>query len=456
MKSRNPDRPKNVVSEVVANHLCCGCGACVAICPTDALEMRQTAAGFIVAAENGKGKCIECDKCLHICPGIHMNASTSDEVDDPFIGPVDTAYWGWAANAPTRRNGASGGVITAILQQLMISGSIEAALLTRWNPDNSLEHETFIARHPDELNQTQKSRYCPVALNTRFNDLLEFRNVAVVGLPCHLQGIRNLIRDGVEGTSILSIGLFCERTLSTQVIDRLTTTAVGEETIECFEYKHKGQRGWPGDVYVQSNQGKAVFLDRAERTKLKDAYTPLRCRLCFDKFNVTADISCGDGYGAPHAPDGVSALLVRTPRGRAAIDEAAGALELEEVTIDELLEAHGLEQRQQQSVAFNAAYKKLFPDAPSPLPPKCRTAAGRPSQRLLQQCLRTLETALRLENASDSAEADRIGRQIEARQRIASLPRRLRNILVRITKWGLHIVPGGSRVLKVLRDKSHR
>ena len=51
-------------------------------------------------------------------------------------------------------------------------------------------------------------------------------------------------------------------------------------------------------------------------------------------------------------------------------------------------------------------------------------------------------------------EGDRIGRQIETRQRIASLPRRLRNILVRIAKWILHIVPGGSRVLKILKGSN--
>ena len=78
MESGDSTVARNVVSEVVANHLCCGCGTCVAVCPTDALCMMETPAGFTVAHESGKGECIECGLCLQVCPGTHLSADTLD------------------------------------------------------------------------------------------------------------------------------------------------------------------------------------------------------------------------------------------------------------------------------------------------------------------------------------------------------------------------------------------
>lgn len=440
--------PRNVVDGVVANHLCCGCGTCVAVCPADALFIAETPAGLAVVQERPEGACTECGLCLQVCPGVHLRADALDQIDDPFIGSVRAAYWGWASNAGTRRNGASGGVVTAMVRQLMLAGVVQAVLATRWSRDNPLEHEAFVAREPDELDQTQKSRYCPVALNARLGDLLQFESVAVVGLPCHLHGIANVVGQGVDVPDIISVGLFCERTLSTIVIDRLASAAVPEGGVEQFEYRHKGCTGWPGDVYVRSEQGETVFLDRTERMRLKEVHTPLRCRLCFDKFNVLADISCGDGYGAPHADEGVSALIVRTRRGEAVIAQAGRALALDEVAPDRLLRAHHVQQRQRDCVAFSAAYRKLFPDAPVPLPAEYRRIASAPHQRVVRGCLRTLEAGVRLESASDPARARRIARRMELRLRIEAILIKPRGLLARIVKWGLHALLGGSGLLR--------
>lgn len=40
---------------------CCYCSGCVAVCPVDALTLRET---IIEVNEN----CIECFKCVNLCP----------------------------------------------------------------------------------------------------------------------------------------------------------------------------------------------------------------------------------------------------------------------------------------------------------------------------------------------------------------------------------------------------
>mgnify|MGYP006312630603 CR=1 FL=1 len=46
----------------VDNEACDLCGACVSVCPTDAIEMTHTELHVIEPA------CVECDKCINICP----------------------------------------------------------------------------------------------------------------------------------------------------------------------------------------------------------------------------------------------------------------------------------------------------------------------------------------------------------------------------------------------------
>lgn len=45
---------------------CCGCTACYAICPKEAISMVEDEEGFLYPAVDA-GKCIRCYKCLSVC-----------------------------------------------------------------------------------------------------------------------------------------------------------------------------------------------------------------------------------------------------------------------------------------------------------------------------------------------------------------------------------------------------
>lgn len=46
---------------------CCGCSACEAICPQDAIKMSENSEGFLYPKID-ENKCIECKLCLKVCP----------------------------------------------------------------------------------------------------------------------------------------------------------------------------------------------------------------------------------------------------------------------------------------------------------------------------------------------------------------------------------------------------
>lgn len=47
--------------------LCCGCTACYAVCPQNAIEMLEDEEGFEYPAVD-YGKCIGCLLCENVCP----------------------------------------------------------------------------------------------------------------------------------------------------------------------------------------------------------------------------------------------------------------------------------------------------------------------------------------------------------------------------------------------------
>ncbi len=47
--------------------LCCGCTACFAICPQDAISMVEDEEGFEYPVIN-ETKCVRCYMCLKVCP----------------------------------------------------------------------------------------------------------------------------------------------------------------------------------------------------------------------------------------------------------------------------------------------------------------------------------------------------------------------------------------------------
>ena len=54
---------------------CCGCTACYAICPKEAISMVEDEEGFEYPKID-ENKCVHCNKCLKVCP---MNVEVNNE-----------------------------------------------------------------------------------------------------------------------------------------------------------------------------------------------------------------------------------------------------------------------------------------------------------------------------------------------------------------------------------------
>ena len=348
------------VARVVLEGLCTACGACLVVCPRHALVMRETPVGLLHPFVT-EALCTNCGRCWRVCAGRRLDTSLPVGLD-PFKGTVLDAYVGHATDDDLRRHGQSGGVVGALVAFMIESGAADGALSTILADDQDVRPSAIVARTRKAVVAGQRSKYCPSASIGAVRACGRDERLVTVAVPCQVHGLQNLAcgHSGVVPEEVLRIGLFCEGVLSFNAIDLMASLCGLEmKDVIGLEYKSKSRAGWPGEICFHMNDGRSEYASSSIRMLLKDFMTPLRCRVCFDKLNMLADLSVGDPWGVPGAsPEGESVILVRTERGRLALELAIaeGCLIVGPASPDAVFFGQAVEQRRRDF----ATYRKMW------------------------------------------------------------------------------------------------
>lgn len=356
----------NNISTVSDNHLCSNCGACIAVCPVNAISMGKTRIGRMFAEVNSS--CIECGRCLKVCPSRSVEQITGEVSEESLLGEIQSILIGRSTRTDIFERAQSGGVVTSVLTYLFESGKIDGALLVRMTPSFSPSGEAVIVTSSSELNDTQKSCYTPVALLGALKSASSFFSLAVVGLPCHIRGAVSLAHNLKCLNNIhYKIGLICDRTMCEGIQDILTPSRMrGLKRRIIFRTSgHVGGKFIPykeSVVSITPEGGEPVLVPRESRFALKDMFTSPRCRICPDKLNVLADITLGDPWGMDGADEkfGNNVIIVRTSVGQQCLEGAVneGLVLIEkESNREELIRGQHIRERIQQVERYADAYR---------------------------------------------------------------------------------------------------
>jgi len=357
------------VASVAADYLCCSCGACVAACPENAIYLKETPGGFLFP-KISQELCTQCGKCLRVCPGITLRAELPD---DPFAGRALGCWIGKAAECAVYEGSQSGGAVTAILLSLLSEGKIKGAIVVTMEPGAPPGPRVLIARTREEVLSAQGSKYCPVPVLASLRDLSgQSGPFAMVGLGCHVHGLYNLLDEVPELRQKVTpvIGLICERIMTYGAIDYLLSfSGIKEGCPVSLQYRSKEWQGYPGDVRIGIEGKRPFFLPGRERKKIKDFFTPPRCRLCFDKMNVLADIVAGDPVDIPSADNrnGESIVICRTPKGAETVKIAAdsGQMDLREIPYNAALAGQAVEKKRVEFAGYCSAWRSMGRSLPA-------------------------------------------------------------------------------------------
>ena len=319
------------VSMVLQSGLCISCGVCQEACPSRAIKMVHYSNNSTFPKVDPEA-CEKCGKCLDVCYGFGIDQKPSTKLVDGFQrsvnGEASNSYIGYATDPKIRFNSTSGGIVTAILKNALEQGLIEGAIVTRMKTGKAPKAEAFIARTPDEISSAQGSKYHPVSFAECLKSVDDHERYAVVGLPCHIYGIRKLAEAQKRFADSIRffIGIMCggmPNSLGTQYL--LKIYGMEKRYIEKFEYRGAG---WPGRLLISSDSDEPKEVTVPYPNYWRGAFKyfqPYRCTVCHDGFNEFSDISCGDAWSPKlirRNNQGFSLIMTRTKMGEQLLPSA--------------------------------------------------------------------------------------------------------------------------------------
>lgn len=209
----------NNIQHISDEMMCSTCGACAAVCPKDAISYEMTTAGRMFASVNDG--CIDCGLCSKVCPSEHIgDQQKQGEYNE---GHVEAVYVGRSTNSTYYNNAQSGGVCATVVDYLLTTGKIDAAVMVRMSYGITPKVEAKVVNTTEELSQYQKSCYSPVPLLSALKQCKDKKSVAVVGLPCQMAAIMAMLGLKKYSNVKYKIGLVCEGVMGATAQDVLTS-----------------------------------------------------------------------------------------------------------------------------------------------------------------------------------------------------------------------------------------
>lgn len=166
----------------LAKDECCGCQACVDVCPKQCITMQKDSELFIYPEIN-HDLCIDCELCLKVCPSQSQKS---------FDIKKAISYAAINKQSDVRHNSSSGGVFYQIAKAILSSNGVVygAAFTDDW----SVQH--IRVDKIEQLPLIQKSKYLQSDLKGIYTkirkDLAEGKKVLFSGTPCQVMGLKNM------------------------------------------------------------------------------------------------------------------------------------------------------------------------------------------------------------------------------------------------------------------------
>ncbi len=166
--------------------LCCGCSACMNICPAQCIVMRRDREGFDYPVAN-PDRCIGCGKCEKVCPVLNPRDVSA---------PLETV----AARKDEFVDGSSsGGVFPAVAEAVVKAGGVVYGAVV--NDDMTVGHAD--AEDMAGVGRMRGSKYVQSDLYGTFDEvrycLDEGRKVLFTGTPCQIAGLNSYLGKHYDG-----------------------------------------------------------------------------------------------------------------------------------------------------------------------------------------------------------------------------------------------------------------
>jgi coenzyme F420 hydrogenase subunit beta len=322
---------KDLERDVISVGKCVLCGTCISACPKGVIALDKWGKRIISV-----GRCpMDCTVCTDVCVGLHPIAVDPNEIFGDFKEVVqvrslkadvkDYSYFKFQPISKVLGSIAKpkSGVVSTILTYLLEQHLIDCAIVSGRRQDDSWRPSPAIATTKFEILYAcgTKPFQCPTNA-ALIEAVANFKSIALVGLPCHIEGARRLAQLYKEFRDAITywIGIPCGNVFS---YDQLTTQAAGmgidPETIVAVDFDN--------DVFKE----KTPIENLGFYIVTKDGTKHLMSLNEFKASMAKECISCKD-FSAEHtdfsvatqgSPVGWSTVFIRTDKGKELIYKMA-------------------------------------------------------------------------------------------------------------------------------------
>lgn len=323
---------------------CCGCAACVNICPRETIEMREDSEGFLYPVIDSI-KCVNCHLCEKVCA---LKKDKDTQCYNRLRGEEPIAFAVKHKEYTVRMNSRSGGVFTAITDYILQKGGVVyGAILTS---DFDVEHiRTEVSEERDLM---RGSKYVQSKIGNVFkfvkDDLEKERRVLFSGTSCQVAGLKEYLQKEYE--NLLCLDIVCHGVPSPLVWKKyLGWQESRYGKCVSVDFRNKKDFGWTDHVETMEfcKNGKIRHIHSRIYTELFYGHAILRpaCYECpYKAIHHPGDITIADFWGIEKAVPGfsdnkgVSLVLINSIKGKECFECIKKDLEYQETEIQKCLQ----------------------------------------------------------------------------------------------------------------------
>lgn len=298
---------------------CCGCEACVQICPKRCIDLSRDSQGFLYPIVDVEF-CIDCGLCEKVCPII--NKAT------PYHNVPSTLYAVKSSDDAIREQSSSGGFFSLIADYVLAKGGVVygAAFDAAFNICHSRVDNIA------DLHKLRGSKYVQSRIGQTFSeckiDLKAGKLVLFTGTPCQISALGHFLRKDYD--NLIKIEVVCHGVPSPmiyqQYLKETVIKDVEDRTITKVNFRKK-IGSWKKYFFTVEYKDRDQIFEYIECVTdslymqgfLSDLYIRPACFECPAKnFISGADFTIADFWGQeytfPEFDDdkGVSAVFANT------------------------------------------------------------------------------------------------------------------------------------------------
>jgi coenzyme F420-reducing hydrogenase beta subunit len=278
--------------------------------------MQSDGEGFLRPVIDGN-KCIDCKKCLSVCP------INNDYCDD---GVEPKAYAAKIKDETIRLNSSSGGAFSAFAAEVLSRGGVVIA--AGFDDDFNVVHK--VCSEVDCLDELRRSKYVQSEIGTVYIEAEQLlkagKEVLFCGTPCQVAGFRSYL--GKDYPSLCLLDFICHGVPSPlawkKYLDYQKLITGADIKSVSFRDKKTGWKNYSLSLGFENNleYGKTVSEDYYLRSFIMDLDLRKSCYQCrFRNIHRVSDITLADFWGVDNlgidwADDkGVSFVLIHSEKG---------------------------------------------------------------------------------------------------------------------------------------------